>query len=150
MILIVLIFILLGGGLLAWIAGRWNPVLSRIIALLATMAMLVATIVLWLQNPAETSDGKWLVSYTQEWIPAFGIQFKLAADGLSLLMLVLTSVLGIMAVLASWKGITKRVGFFHFNLLVYSCGNYRCFCGARSFPVLLFLGTYADSHVFPH
>ena len=51
------------------------------------------------------------------WIPQFGIQFHLAMDGLSLLLVLLTLFLGIVSVLASWTEITKGVGFFHFNLL---------------------------------
>ena len=38
-------------------------------------------------------------------------------DGLSLLLIVLTNFLGIMAVACSWNAIQQRVGFFHFNLL---------------------------------
>jgi NADH:ubiquinone oxidoreductase subunit 4 (subunit M) len=51
------------------------------------------------------------------WVPDFGVHFHLAVDGLSLLMLVLTFLLGIMAVLASWTEILKKVGSFHFNLM---------------------------------
>jgi NADH-quinone oxidoreductase subunit M len=38
-------------------------------------------------------------------------------DGLSLLLVLLTVLLGLMAVVASWSEIRERVGFFHFNLL---------------------------------
>jgi len=51
------------------------------------------------------------------WIPAFGIGFHLALDGLSLLLLVLTYLIGILAVLISWREISYRTGFFHFNIL---------------------------------
>ena len=122
MILIWLISILLGGGVLAWITGRWSAFLPRLIALAATLTTFTGTVVLWLGNPMPSLETGWLVSYTRAWIPAFGIQFKLAADGLSLLMLALTSFLGVIAVLASWKGIQKRVGFFHFNLLFILAG----------------------------
>ena len=52
-----------------------------------------------------------------QWIPKFGISINLALDGLSLLMLLLTFLLGVLAVLTSWNEIQYRVGFFHFNLL---------------------------------
>jgi NADH-quinone oxidoreductase subunit M len=51
------------------------------------------------------------------WIPALGIRFHLAVDGLSLALLVLTFFLGIASVLCSWTEIRERIGFFHFNLL---------------------------------
>src|SRR5258708_15178926 len=50
-------------------------------------------------------------------MPSFGVNFSLALDGLSLLMLLLTFFLGIFSVLISWNEIKERVGFFHFNLL---------------------------------
>ncbi len=49
-------------------------------------------------------------------------RLNMAADGLGLVMLALTSFLGAIAVLASWKGITKNVGFFHFNLMFILAG----------------------------
>jgi NADH-quinone oxidoreductase subunit M len=41
----------------------------------------------------------------------------LAVDGLSLLMVGLTALLGVLAVGCSWGEIQKNVGFFHLNLL---------------------------------
>ncbi len=120
MILIGLIVLLLVSGLLAWLSGRLNNTLPRVISLIATLIQLFMLIVLWLKKDA--SEQEWITSYTAEWIPAFGIQLKVAADGLSLLMLLLTSLLGAISVLASWKGITKRVGFFHFNLMFILAG----------------------------
>jgi NADH-quinone oxidoreductase subunit M len=57
-----------------------------------------------------------------DWIPQFGISMHLALDGLSLLMLILTFFLGIIAVIISWKEINSKVGFFHFNLLLILAG----------------------------
>ena len=49
--------------------------------------------------------------------PSLGISFHLALDGLSLLMVVLTALLGVLAILCSWNEIHKYQGFFHLNLL---------------------------------
>ena len=51
------------------------------------------------------------------WIPRFGISIHLAIDGLSLRMVVLTGLLGVLAVLCSWREIEKYQGFFHLNLM---------------------------------
>ena len=74
------------------------------------------------------------------WIPPLGISFFLAEDGLELIMLPLTTFLGMLAVLASWRGIQERVGFFHFNLLWTHGGDGRRVPGRRPVPVLLLLG----------
>lgn len=51
------------------------------------------------------------------WIPSLGIQIHLALDGLSLLMVVLTAFLGILAIVCSWTEGQRSQGFFHLNLL---------------------------------
>lgn len=120
MILVWLIVVLMGGGLLAWISQIWHRELPRWISLVVLTIGLLLTVVLWWQYRANAfavgSDG-WLETYSVSWIPEFGISFSLALDGLSLLMLMLSFFLGVMAVLISWKEIKDRVGFFHFNLL---------------------------------
>jgi NADH-quinone oxidoreductase subunit M len=122
MILIGLMLLLLGSGLLAWAAGLWSNTAPRVISLVATIAQLVITFYLWIGHGPGPEGQEWIATYTHPWIPAFGIQIKVAVDGLSLLMLALTSFLGVLAVLSSWKEIQKRVGFFHFNLLFALAG----------------------------
>ncbi len=48
---------------------------------------------------------------------SLGIAFSLGLDGLSLLLVALTGLLGVMAVACSWREISRKVGFFHANLL---------------------------------
>lgn len=112
MILIALVLILFVGGILAWIAERWDPMLSRLIALTAIAVDFILSAGLWTGAPPT-----WIAEIDSTWVPSLGIHFHLALDGLSLLMLTLTFFLGIVAVLASWTEIRDRVGFFHFNLL---------------------------------
>lgn len=114
MILVWLILILLLGGLLSWLASRWNVPLARWIALAAVAVNFVLTAGIWFGNPVPVG---WVAELDLEWIPRFGIHFHLALDGLSLLMLLLTFFLGMLGVLCSWKEISYRPGFFHFNLL---------------------------------
>jgi NADH-quinone oxidoreductase subunit M len=108
------------GGLLAGIGGRVRPPLARWIALGALGIDLMLGIGLCGEYARWTSSdagGRWLEEIRWEWIPSAGIAFHLGVDGLSLPLMLLTIFLGIMAVIASWNGITERVGFFHFNLL---------------------------------
>jgi NADH-quinone oxidoreductase subunit M len=116
MILVYLIVILLTGGVFAWITGRWNRNLPRIISLIAVMADLLITISL-IGKDRIAPEKQWVVDYSQNWIPHFGINLHLALDGLSLLLLLLTFFLGTLSILISWKEINDRIGFFHFNLL---------------------------------
>lgn len=118
MILIVLIGVLMVGGLIAWVAARWNETLPRWISLGAVCIDFIWTVSLWIQSePVAANTSSWIIRYQYPWIDRFGIGFSFALDGLSLLMLMLTFFLGMLAVLTSWNEIRYRVGFFHFNLL---------------------------------
>ncbi|MEJ2719999.1 MAG: NADH-quinone oxidoreductase subunit M [bacterium] len=115
MILIVLVAVPIIGGLLAWLLHR-REAAARWIALSAMGLDEVIALILraeyWLM-----SAGEWFREVSLPWIPAFGIDFHLAVDGLSLLFVLLTIVVGILAVAVAWREVSHRVGFFYFNLL---------------------------------
>lgn len=115
MILVILIGLLFIGGLLAWISEIFDPAFPRIVALATVILELL--VMLSLLGASDSPDPAWLVSLNLPWLPRFGIGFHLAADGFSVLMLLLTAFLGIIAVGSAWNEITERVGFFYFNLL---------------------------------
>jgi NADH-quinone oxidoreductase subunit M len=120
MILVWLIVILLVAGVLAWFAGRVSTLWPRIISLVAVGIDFVISLALWAKNSSHVKffpQSEWFKQVDWAWIPRYGIHFHLAMDGLSLLLIVLTFLLGIMSVLASWKEIQESVGFFHFNLM---------------------------------
>ncbi len=117
MMLALWIAVLLVGGVLAWTVARRSVAGCRWVALIASLIDLVLALAAWSQALAEPANGPWLADLALPWIPRFGIGFHLAMDGLSLLMVLLTSFLGVVSVLASWREIRERVGFFHFNLL---------------------------------
>jgi NADH-quinone oxidoreductase subunit M len=118
MIILWFILILMAGGVIAWIAGQKNAELPRWISLIALGLDLVLALAFWAQHDfAAEQNTVWLADFNASWIPTFGVSVHLAMDGLSLLMLILTFFLGIMAVLTSWTEIKEKVGFFHFNLL---------------------------------
>lgn len=115
MILIVLIGVLFCGGLLAWLSEMLDPAFPRVVALATLIVELL--LMLTLLGAGETADPAWLASFNSAWLPRFGIGLHLGADGLSMLLLILTAFLGIVAVGSAWNEITERVGFFYFNLL---------------------------------
>lgn len=114
MILVVLISILFLGGVLAWLSEGLDSKFPRVVALTAVVIDLLVMMALVGADPEGSS---WIVQLNAQWIPRFGISFHLAADGLSVLMMLLTAFLGIIAVGSAWDEITERTGFFYFNLL---------------------------------
>jgi NADH-quinone oxidoreductase subunit M len=53
-----------------------------------------------------------------QWIPAIGARYQMGADGVSVLLLVLTTFLGVLAALSSWKYIAKREKEYYILLLL--------------------------------
>ncbi|WP_435980131.1 NADH-quinone oxidoreductase subunit M [Psychrobacter sp. DM4] len=113
-------------GLLCWLVERFNKRLPRWIALIGMTLTFLLSLVLWQygdfsgmskQVIAPQSAVPWMAEFSVPWIPSFGISFHLAMDGMSLLMIALTGLLGVAAVACSWNEIQRRVGFFHLNLL---------------------------------
>jgi NADH-quinone oxidoreductase subunit M len=117
MILLLLIIIPLVGGLIAWILAKIDSSLARWTAVASLLINLILAITLWIEQPVAGEPSQWIARYMVPWIPSFGISFSLAIDGLSLLMVILTFFLGILAVVTSWNEINYKIGFFHFNLL---------------------------------
>ena len=120
MILFALILILLIGGLLAWLGGYINQLLPRVISLLALFLDFILILYIWINyyNTVSLSDKtQWIINYQHDWITKFGISLHFSLDGLSLLLLALTIFLGLLSIIVSWKEISFKVGFFHFNLL---------------------------------
>ena len=118
MILVWMISILLMGGILSWLVAQRSPALCKWIALLAVSIDFILICNLWWHHRVFiTGDGAWFINYQANWIPSFGISFHIALDGLSMVLLLLSFFLGILAVLCSWDEIREKTGFFFFNLL---------------------------------
>jgi len=125
MILCWLLFVPFIGGLLCWqLESRHAPSQApRWIALLTMLIVVGLALWLWLTGDYSLAGGvvgdapNWAHEIRLSWIDRFGISFHLALDGLSLIMIMLTGFLGVLAVVCSWQEITNRIGFFHLNLL---------------------------------
>ncbi len=131
MILALLVAVPLVFGLAGWALNRRNTDWSRWLTLAANIVNFLIVALLWagatgaINFPVGISalpSSPWLAQVRWPWIPALGISFSMSLDGLSLALLALTAFLGVMSVLASWKGIKDRVGFFHFNLSLVLAG----------------------------
>lgn len=140
MTLVLFLLIPFLGGLLAWQAGRFGQTLPRWIALAASLALVVLAAGLWCGGDFTYHAGEpvWHSEFRFDWIPAFGIAFHLALDGLGLLMVLLTGVLGAVAVLASWKEVQEHIGLFHLNLLWILAGVAGIFLAVDLFLFFVF------------
>jgi NADH-quinone oxidoreductase subunit M len=139
-ILVLLIGLPLLGGLAALAAGDRRPRLVRWLSVIVLIADLVLALTFWGRAPLLPADGggAWMAVLKTSWIPVLGISFQLGIDGLSLLMVLLTILLGLLSVGCSWSEITERVAFFHFNLLWILAGIMGVFLALDLFLFYLF------------
>jgi NADH-quinone oxidoreductase subunit M len=141
-----LLTLLFAGGALAWWsesrdgnAPRWVSLAILLLALIYVLSV-VSTIPLqqFSQVPVADQAQTWLMHYRVDWIPRFGISFELAMDGLSLILVLLTLLLGLIAVISSWNEIEQRKGFFQANLLWSLTGVIGVFLALDLFLFFLF------------
>ncbi len=115
--LLALVLIPLGAGIVAGLVGDRAPKAAKWICVVALLLDLAIVLPLGGGAPAAGMPSDWSAELRVPWVPALGISFHLALDGLSWLLVVLTLFLGILSVGCGWNEIQGRVGFYHFNLM---------------------------------
>ncbi|MFQ5695106.1 MAG: NuoM family protein [Terriglobia bacterium] len=74
----------------------------------------------------------------KQWIPSLGVEYRLGMDGISFLLVMLTTALGLIAVLASWESIQERVKEYYIMFLVLQTGMLGAFMALDFFLFYLF------------
>src|SRR6266540_2755999 len=72
------------------------------------------------------------------WIPSIGVQYFFGVDGISTLLILLTTLLGSISILSSWTAITERVRAFYVFLLLLQVGMLGVFCALDMFLFYVF------------
>ncbi len=75
---------------------------------------------------------------TAEWVPAFGIQYKLGVDGISIALVVLTTTLTAISILASFGPIKERVKEYMISFLMLEVGMVGVFLALDMFLFYIF------------
>ncbi len=138
MILVLFILVPLVGGAIAWLLDRAQPGTARWAALIAMAVELLLALGLWISVLGGGQPQPWYVDLRAPWIPALGISFHLAVDGLSLVLVALTAFLGLVAVAIAWREIRERTGFFYMNLMWLLAGITGVFLALDLFLFLFF------------
>lgn len=138
-LLSLIIFLPLLGGLVV-LAFRRHPNPCRWISLGTASMDLFLILSVYLLEIRVHPAGDWLIVEDTSWIETLGIRYSLGLDGISLLLIMLTSFLGIIVILVSWTQVTSRVALFHFFLLSMQTG-----CSESSWPPISFSFTFSGS-----
>jgi len=131
-----LVVLPLVGAVLALVVGRDRDALVRQLALGVSLVVFVVSIVLWMRFDATSAEYQFVERYT--WLPDFGISYHLGIDGISLLLVVLTTFLTPIALLCSWESVEERVREFSFFMLVLEAAMIGVFVSLDLFLFYLF------------
>src|SRR5438045_7555574 len=72
------------------------------------------------------------------WIPIIGARYQMGVDGVSVLLILLTTLLGVIAALSSWNYIQKREKEYYALLLFLQAAVLGVFCSMDMFLFYLF------------
>ncbi|MCX5847394.1 MAG: NADH-quinone oxidoreductase subunit M [Deltaproteobacteria bacterium] len=121
------------GVLILLFMNREQGKLMKLMTFVVTLATFLVSLLLLRDFSCTTASAQFVEKYA--WIPDFGINYFIGIDGLSLLLVLLTTFFTPICVLACWEDIQKMVREFMICLLFLETGMIGVFV---SFDVFLF------------
>ncbi len=134
-ILSLITFLPLAGALLFIFIPKEQKNLFRIFALLLTIITFIISLTLFFQFDSGTADPQF--GERAEWI-GYGIQYHVGIDGISLLLVLLTTLLFPIAILSSWNYIQDKVKEYHIFMLILQTGILGVFVSLNLFLFYVF------------
>ncbi len=107
------------GALFVATLPRSQPALVRGVTFAITVLTFLLSLGIWAQYDGARLGFQLVDSFS--WIAPLGARLHLGVDGLSLLLVMLTTFLSPLIVLGAWRGIDRRAKDFHVAYLVLEC-----------------------------
>jgi NADH-quinone oxidoreductase subunit M len=131
-----LTFVPLLGALAIAFVPRSRPDLVRGLALAAALLSFGLSLLLLPGYDPQAEGFQYTIA--ADWIPAFGVQFKMGVDGISVALVVLTTTLTWVSILASFGPIQERVKEYMISFLVLEVGMIGVFVALDLFLFYVF------------
>jgi NADH:ubiquinone oxidoreductase subunit 4 (subunit M) len=121
-----LILLPLVGAFSLLFLSSWNVQLLRVIALGYSFLTFLLSLFLWVLFDYSTSK----FQFVQEvlWVPSLNLNMTLGIDGISLFLILLTTLLIPLCILASWTGIKTNLKEYLISFLVMESFLIGVFC----------------------
>ncbi|MCI0355416.1 MAG: Fe-S-binding domain-containing protein, partial [Acidobacteria bacterium] len=120
---IVLFTPLVGALILLFVPSAHKNAIRWLANLFAFAGFLVSLpLVPWFWAVKEDAAFKFLEGTAGNWIPSIGASYRLGIDGISFLLVMLTTLLGFLSILSSWEAIEERVKEYYVWFLVLQTG----------------------------
>jgi NADH-quinone oxidoreductase subunit M len=128
-----ILFLPLVGALIVLLIPKQNEDAIRWVANITAFMGFLVSVPLWFWYNPQSGDFQFIEK--APWIPSVGAEYFLGVDGFSVLLILLTTLMGFIAILSSWTAITERVKEYYLFLLVLQTGMLGAF---MSLDFLLF------------
>jgi NADH-quinone oxidoreductase subunit M len=110
--------------------------LARVAALLVSLLTFAVSLPLWTRFNGASADYQFVEQ--RAWMPSFGISYHVGIDGISLLLVLLTTFLMPVVVLSSWRYIEARWKEFAITMLLLETGMLGVFVALDLFLFYVF------------
>jgi NADH-quinone oxidoreductase subunit M len=112
-------FPLLGAVAVALVPARAEALTRRLAIGIALVEVALSLPLWWRLDPAAPG---WQFAESRDWLPALGARYALGVDGISALLILLTTIITAIAVVASFPAIEKKSREFYVSLLALEAG----------------------------
>ncbi len=137
-ILTATIFAPLLGVVLLLLVPRRHEAASREIALTVSLVTFALSLWLALRFGAQSSHDAFLLYVAIPWIPELGVHYRIGLDGVSLSLILLTTLLTPLCVLCAWRDIKARRKEFMLLLMLVEIGLNGAFASLDLFLFYIF------------
>src|SRR5271167_4635202 len=141
-ILSIILFTPLVGALILLFVPKENKDAIRWIANLFALGGFLVSLPLvpwfWAQRFDATQHFKFIEGTPNNWIPSIGAGYVIGIDGISFLLIMLTTLLGAISILSSWGAIQERVKEYYVWFLVLQTGMLGVFMANDMFLFFVF------------
>jgi NADH-quinone oxidoreductase subunit M len=124
------------GAVLVFLLPRRAEALARQVALAVSVATFVVSLPLYFGFNPATPDYQFVEQ--RAWMPTLGVAYHLGVDGISLLLVLLTTFLMPLALLASWSSVEARWKEFAITMLLLETGMVGVFVALDLFLFYIF------------
>ena len=119
-ILTLVVFLPLFGSFLLLFFSEQNRKGIRTLTFFILLADFIASLFIWFNFNGATADMQFVEKH--EWIKSLGINYFMGIDGISLLLVLLTTFLGPIVAVSTWKAVEKKVKEFNIFLMMLQTG----------------------------
>jgi NADH-quinone oxidoreductase subunit M len=99
----------------------------------------LVSIYLWLNfDPKGTGANLFQYRFTTDWIPSLGVKYDFGVDGIAILLIIMTTFMGLVAVISSFTAIDHRQKEYYVLLLLLQTGMIGTFCALDFFLFYVF------------